>query len=334
MPLQTTCSSCGTPCTLSEALLGKKVRCPHCRQVFVAEAPPAPEESGVEIVEEPQPEPEPEAPEEVLPAPRPRPRPARRSTGRLSPALTAPPQKRVPSVIGRELQAGLVYVAVSTVAGLILMAVVGLFVWPWFSKLEPGGGSRNETDLNVLLKNLQAADDGTRQRAAERLGQLKPDEGRRAEVAAALADRLKDKNGWARDAAARALVSWATREQVPALLEVLDHESGAVRESALEALGNLKDSRAVAPVSLRLLVGSDRKHASKSLQAMGSMAEKEVLKRLDESDADGRAECCRVLKRIGTQESVAPLQKLKDRERDQNVRVAAMEALTALKGRP
>src|SRR5262249_23055717 len=157
-------------------------------------------------------------------------------------------------------------------------------------------------------KHLQSSDDGTRQHAAERLGQLKPDEGRRAEVAAALTARLQDRHGWTRDAAARALVSWATREQGPALLDVLDHESGAVRESALEALGSLKDSRAVVPVSLRLLVGGDRKNASKSLQTMGPMAEKEVLKHLDEAEADVRAECCRILKRIGTQESVPPLQ--------------------------
>src|SRR5262249_38183577 len=156
MALQTTCSSCGTPCSLSEALLGKKVRCPHCRQVFVAEAPPPPEEPEVEIVEEqPEPEPEPEAPEEVLPAPRPRPNPVRRSSGRLPPALTAPPQKRVPSVIGRELQAGIIYVAISTVAGLLLMGVMGFCVWPWFARLGPPGGAHNETDPNVLLGDLK-----------------------------------------------------------------------------------------------------------------------------------------------------------------------------------
>jgi hypothetical protein len=325
MALQTTCSSCGTPCSLSEALLGKKVRCPHCRQVFVAEAPPLPEESGVEIVEE--------LPEEVLPAPRPRPRPVQRSSGQLSPALTRPPQKRVPSVMARELQAGIIYVAISTIGGLILMGVMGFFVWPWFANQRPGPG-RSETDLNVLLGDLKSADDGVRQRAAERLGQMKPDEGRHAEVAEALAARLKDRHGWTRDAAARALVNWANREQVPALLDVLDNESGVVRESALEALGNLKDPRAVVPVSLRLLVGSDRKNASKALQAMGSMAEKEVLKHLDETDADTRAECCRILKRIGSRESVAALQKLKDREKDHNVRVAVLEALTALSSRP
>jgi hypothetical protein len=330
MALQTTCSSCGTPCSLSEALLGKKVRCPHCRQVFVAEAPPPPEESGVEIVEEPEPEPEP--PEEVLPAPRPRPRPVQRSSGQLSPALTAPPQKRVPSVMARELQAGIIYVAISTVAGLLLMGVTFFCVWPWFARLDPGG-ARNETDLNVILADLQSPDGGVRQRAAERVGKMKPDESRRAEVAAALASRLKDSHGGTHDAAARALVSWATREQVPALLDVLDHESGAVRESALEALGNLKDPRAVVPVSLRLLVGHDRRHASKALQAMGPMAEKEVLKHLDEPDGDVRAECCRVLKRIGGRDSVAALQKLKDKEKDQNVRVAVLEALTALNSR-
>jgi hypothetical protein len=326
MALQTTCQNCGTSCTLSEALLGKRVRCPHCREVFVAEAPPPPEppeEPDVEVVDE-----EPEPLEEVQPAPRPRPRPNR--PNRQFSAALAPPQKRVPSVMARELQAGIIWVAVASVAGLIGFAVFGFF----FSRFGfHSQGGRTETDLNVLLENLNSPDNGTRQRAAEQLAKIKPDESRRAEVAAALTARLKDNHGWARDAAARALVSWATREQVPALIDVLDHESGAVRESALEALGNLKDPRAVTLVTLRLLLPQDRKNASKALQAMGSMAEKEVLAHLDESDADLRAEVCRILKRIGTRESVAPLQKLKDREKDQNVRVAAMEALTAVTAR-
>jgi hypothetical protein len=331
MALQTTCQSCGTPCSLSEALLGKKVRCPHCREIFVAEAPPPPEESGVEIVEEPS-EPEPEQIDEVLPAPRPRPHPRQSSV--LSRSGT--PQKRVPSVISRELQAGILFYGISAAVGLVFMCALGL-LWPWFMSQGPGKQqtpARNESDLNVILEDLQSPDNGVRQRAAERLIRMKPDEGRRQEVAQALAAHLQDNHDGTHDAAARALVSWATREQVPALIDVLDHESGAVRESALEALGNLKDARAVTPVTLRLLLPQDRKNASKTLQNLGPMAEKEVLKHVDDPDADLRVEICRILKRIGTRESVQALQTLKDKDKERRVRVAALEALTAVNSRP
>src|SRR5262249_43603123 len=128
------------------------------------------------------------------------------------------------------------------------------------------------------------------------------------------------------------LVVWATRAEVPALLNVLDHESGVVRAAALEALGNLKDQRAVAPVALRLLQG-DRGHAGKALRAMGPMAEKEVLKYLRDTDAGVRAEACKVLKRIGTGESGAPLDALRGREPHRAVRVAAQDALQTIAAR-
>jgi HEAT repeat protein len=238
--------------------------------------------------------------------------------------------------MARELQMGIIFFGISTVAGLIFMAVMA-FIWPWFMSGVPGNPqkpARNEADLGVILEDLRSADSGARQRAAERLAKTKPDESRRAEVAEALAARLKDNHGGTHEAAARALVGWATTAQVPALLDVLDDDSGAVREAALEALGNLKDPRAVAPVTLRLLLPQDRKNAGKALQNLGSMAEKEVLKHLDDTDADLRVEVCRILKRIGTRESVAPLEALREKDKERRVRVAATEALATVTSRP
>jgi hypothetical protein len=46
-----------------------------------------------------------------------------------------------------------------------------------------------------------------------------------------------------------------------------------------------------------------------------------------------RVEVCRVLKRVGTRDSVAPLEALLAAERDRSVQVAARDALAAIKSR-
>jgi HEAT repeat protein len=143
-----------------------------------------------------------------------------------------------------------------------------------------------------------------------------------------VAERLRDQHGPTHDTAARALVLWATKDNVPALIEALGHGSNTVRASALDALGNLKDVRAIAPVAAQLRKGN-RQEASKALQRMGSMAEREVSKYLGDKDAV-RVEACRILQVIGTKESVAALEAVRDQDRDNEAKAAAKDALAAI----
>ena len=346
MAIQCTCPGCGTPCTIAERLHGKKVRCPRCKEVFTAGAEPAAAEERltVRLAEESQPRNVGQAAD--LPAddaeadwqPAPRVRPSARSQPLIpppkpSPSGTVASPQSIPSVAKREITNAAIILGFMVVST-IVMSVVGAFFIPRLKNavmpappVAPAiGAPGNDAELTQVLDDLKSADMTTRTRACERLAKGQPNTPRRGEVAAALAERLGDKNGATHDAAAKALVVWATRDQVQTLLDALDHESGTVRQSALEALGNLKDERAVKPVARRLLQG-DRKHASKALQSMGTMAEKEVLTYLQDRDAEVRAEACRVLRRIGTAESVSPLTALKDKDNARNVQIAAADAL-------
>jgi HEAT repeat protein len=145
--------------------------------------------------------------------------------------------------------------------------------------------------------------------ALEWLKKAKPDPQRRAQVAQKLEELLKGNDPLVRDDSARALVVWGTKEQVPALLDVLDHDSPFLRAAALEALGQIKDERAAKPVAERLADFSDRSHAGRALIAMGPLAEEAVRPFLQHKDAAVRTEATRILKRIGKPD---PEQKLNE----------------------
>jgi HEAT repeat protein len=166
----------------------------------------------------------------------------------------------------------------------------------------PPGQLKNDADVTEVLAELHAPEAERRHNAAEHLAHTDPNPARRAEVASALEGRLLDSNESARDMAAKALVVWATPENVPALINALEHESGTVRGAALEALGKLKDRRAAEPVAGRLPF--DRQQAASALQAMGPTAENAVADRLFHSDSAVQKEAAHILKGYGTKHSV------------------------------
>src|SRR5262249_23400055 len=116
-------------------------------------------------------------------------------------------------------------------------------------KTEPKPMS--DAELNTALTDLKAADNGRRQGAADRLGKAVPDR-RRVEVGGALEKLLTDGDLFTRTAGARALGTWGTKNNVPALLKVLNDKEAFPRGAAIEALGQIRDPRAVEPVAARL----------------------------------------------------------------------------------
>jgi HEAT repeat protein len=133
-------------------------------------------------------------------------------------------------------------------------------------------------------------------------------------------------------ASAKALVPWATQEQVPELLNWLTHTNAALRNSAVTALGRLKVAEAAEPIAAKLELG-DRRLASQALQNIGPPAENAVLPYLRSKDKGARLEACYVLKIIGTKASVPSLEAL-SRETDKELAQSARAALQAVKQRP
>jgi HEAT repeat protein len=146
-------------------------------------------------------------------------------------------------------------------------------------------------------------------KSAEWFAKANPEHPRRAEVAAELAKLLKV-GGFARAAAAKALVVWATKAQVPDLLAALDEEQrslGGPAPHLLEALGKQKDKRAIVPVARFLSNHSHVRPAVKALVALGPETEETVLKYLNHKEFRTCVGACDVLRDVGTKKSLPAL---------------------------
>jgi len=187
-----------------------------------------------------------------------------------------------------------------------------------------------DPELTQALVDLQGAG---RRAALDRLAKALPTAARRQEVAGTLEPILADPDLFTRQAAVKALAVWGIKDNVPALLKMLEDKNLFVRIETMAALGKLQDERAAGPLAQRLASHEDRVQASKALQALGAAAEKAVIPLLGNAEWFIRLEACKILKVIGTKESKAALEAA---VRDPNslVAAAAKEAAAAVAARP
>lgn len=144
------------------------------------------------------------------------------------------------------------------------------------------------------------------------LGQLsnqKVDPSRQAEVAAVLETIASDLKLEAtlRDQAIKLLPNWSGRESADLLIRLLDDKDGVVRLAAIDALVETR-SPSAATALVKKWDKLDAERISKALITLGSDIEPVVLPYLNNNDSVlVRSEVCRVLKDIGTTESLKPL---------------------------
>ena len=137
------------------------------------------------------------------------------------------------------------------------------------------------------------------------------DENRRAEVARALEPLVKDPDGTAADNASGALIRWATREQVPTLITIMqkgDHRNG----EAMTALATLKDPRALPPLMARFKMPGQSPFVTNALRTWGPDAEKEVVKLLHDPDPGMRGNVNYLLGEYKTKEEAMLTQTITD----------------------
>jgi HEAT repeat protein len=188
--------------------------------------------------------------------------------------------------------------------------------------------------ITQALVDLKKNDNNRRLNVAIWLEKAAVDETLRGDVAKALEPLLRENDGRTRDQALQALKTWATKDNVPALLKQLTHQDGNVRKLSMEVLGGLKDERAVVPIGERLLNFFDRQVASNSLQKMGSIVERnEIVDYLNNKDDAVRLEVCRILGACGTPRSVTPLKLIASRDKNKDVVLAALSAIREIDGR-
>jgi predicted Zn finger-like uncharacterized protein len=334
MPIAATCPNCQANYTLRDEMRGKTVRCKQCQKPFVAGGA-----IKARVVED-----EPED------APARRPGQIQAKPGSGPPPVKArvvddKPRRRRDDdydeddddyVRPKKKSSATMYVLLGVGGGALLLVMVCCGVGALMMRgVDEGGGAgigdpnRPPADVTEALTTLKNNNNVFRRGAAlDWLAQTPPDDKRRAEVIQALEPIVSGGDMMGSDQAAKALGHWATPEQVPTLLTMLNSRSNGVRAVALETLGRLKDERAIGPVAGRLPDFSDRAAAGRALEAFGPSAEKEVLKYAFHKDGGCREEARRLLKGYGTKDGELVSQAilaLKSPERD--ARHAAAEWL-------
>jgi HEAT repeat protein len=200
-------------------------------------------------------------------------------------------------------------------------------------------GTKPEVILAMAVAELKdlAADDKRQVPVCTWLGQTPPDEKSRPDVARALDPLVKSSNRQVQEEAVKALINWGTKDNVDSLVTLVqngDFGGGSLRKLAIQALGNIKDDRAAPAVAARLGDFFDRETAAAALENMGPGAEKAVLPFVGHNDAGVRVLACRVLKTIGTKDSLKALELHAKGDQNPEARTAAAMAYTAIKGRP
>jgi HEAT repeat protein len=186
--------------------------------------------------------------------------------------------------------------------------------------------------LDQCLADLKAKEPSTRRQAAAWLAGATADPERRPTVAKALDPLLTELDLGVREAGARALTVWATRDNLPALLKIANDPNNHAHRLALQALGQVPDPQAAELLADTLSTGH-RELAGRTLQTMGPAAEPVLLKRLDAANAGLRRQLCDILGAVGTAKSTPALSALAKGDPDQTVRRAAGLALQAIEQR-
>jgi RNA polymerase sigma factor (sigma-70 family) len=198
-----------------------------------------------------------------------------------------------------------------------------------------------DDDFAAALGALQDGNAFNRRKGLRWFASADPDHPRRAEAAQEISRLLKDGDVFDKQDAAKALTRWATRKEVPVLIDVLKQENLGlgVKPAVMRALGRLKDDRAIPALAEMLASPFESNEAVAALAAVGPLAEGEVLKYLGHERYTARVAACKVLKEIGTMKSLIPLQETRSEAETQmyggfrDVSAAAKAALDVIQSR-
>lgn len=186
--------------------------------------------------------------------------------------------------------------------------------------------------IDKAVADLDSRDANVVRVAADVLFKTAPNQNQ-AMIAKRLAARIPHENPLTEGALVKALAVWATPVEVPTLIGVVENKSAMTRGKAIEALGNLKDERAIAPLARAFREpGGSRREIGNALRQFGPAAEKEVLALLNDDKAFLQIDVINLLKDIGTQMSVPALQALANGN-NPLVRNAARDAVAAINAR-
>jgi hypothetical protein len=171
-----------------------------------------------------------------------------------------------------------------------------------------GNQPLDKEGVKQALADLGAEDVNRRRVAAERLQKTPPEE-QRAEVIKALEPLLTEKDLFVRTNGVKAYIVWAGKDGVPQLYKLLQCKCFITRGLAIEAVARFEGAKAAEAIAACLPDLAVRRPASKALQGIGPKAEKAVQPYLEQGDFLTRVEACKLLQAIGTDDSLAALER-------------------------
>jgi HEAT repeat protein len=198
--------------------------------------------------------------------------------------------------------------------------------------------TKPELILEQTVLDLKSPEKELRINCANWLASQPPVENSRKAIGSALENLLTDMDNGVRLAGMKALRKWASKDNVPALIEVVKDDAftpwaGEMRKLAMQILGELKDERGAPIMALHLLHFFEREDAARALIAMGPVSEKHVLTGLANQDAAVRKLVCSILAEVGTKTSLTALKRTVRGDPDQTVAAAALVAANAITAR-
>jgi predicted Zn finger-like uncharacterized protein len=291
MATEILCPICGATYNLSEAQLGKKVRCKKCEHAFVAGGKPRAKDKDGEdegIQDERR---------RVPPkARRDRGRDGEEEAPRRTPGLDKQARRRVD-----EPRLPMTTFLIAGVGVALLLLLCGGGGWVVYALMNSGGGGGGSgviafnlgglsgwqpANLDGAVEGLRSNDASHRAGAAGWLAKAPVDAGRQAEVAKALDPLLRDADDGVKFAAFSAAKNWGTEENVPALADFVKADADNVHAihhhqalvDAMDALARIKDPRGAEALAAYLPAFWHAGEALNALKAFGPKAAPAVVK--------------------------------------------------------
>jgi HEAT repeat protein len=173
-------------------------------------------------------------------------------------------------------------------------------------RFDPGSKDRMEKGLAAVFSNKSGKDTYN---TLDEWEETEPADERRADVVEVLLRNMEGMDGTLASASGALLHRWVAPGYVDVyrVINLIDSHNGGVAGGALRALGRLQDPRGLDIVAERMPF--DWGTAGRALRDFGPAAEKAVWPAL-KARKEAVGEACRVLKVIGTKESIPALQPL------------------------
>jgi HEAT repeat protein len=174
---------------------------------------------------------------------------------------------------------------------------------------------KDKESIEQLVAMLREKNQVKQLLALEKLRDREASDDARKEIVTALLECCEGKDGVVAKHAAEALPSWVTSAStdVPRLIKLVSSNDAFVRGGAITALGHLKEKRAIKAIGERL--EAENRPAVRALAEIGGPeAEAVAFPHVNSKNTEVAVETCRLLKLIGTRESLPTLEgHLKDR---------------------